>query len=300
MKHSLAILTLDKWPSVEITGEEFQNIKNAKTSLIIALGIEEKFTLLVENYAEYERTLLDLTLTKMIRQDYEWTSLMDDTQLVNRRIANVLMASQLYIDQATHDISSMFGRKSAAASDLRTAFDRESQQSLGYRVMRELRNQVQHRTLLVGNLSYPSTHHQDGKSGTRFGIQIQLDVDELQNDSRFDRQVRAEIEGQESARDLTAMTRGSLESLSRLHQVVRTLTEARFKACATKSDEVLQTAQREIGHLTGLAAVERDDDGTLREKVYLFPDLAKRVHYMRSRYKELKFSSGWYVSSGLA
>jgi hypothetical protein len=65
---------------------------------------------------------------------------MDNIQLVNRRIANVLMASQLYIDQTKHDISSMFGRKSAAALDLQKAFVTEAQQSLEYRVMRELRN----------------------------------------------------------------------------------------------------------------------------------------------------------------
>ena len=135
MIHRLAILTLDNWPFAEISSAEFDAIKDAKTKLTIALEIEEKFELLVENYAEYERTLLDLTLTNMIRQAYVWTSFMDQSELINRRIANFLMTAQLYMDQAKHDIAPMCGRRSKAADELKTAFDRESEQSLGYRVL---------------------------------------------------------------------------------------------------------------------------------------------------------------------
>jgi hypothetical protein len=48
--------------SVDIGADEFCAIEEAKAKLTAILGIEEKFALLVENYAEYERTLLDLSL----------------------------------------------------------------------------------------------------------------------------------------------------------------------------------------------------------------------------------------------
>jgi hypothetical protein len=106
-----AITTLDPWPSIAITAEDFRDIKKAKTNLMIALGIEEKFALLVENYTDYERTLLDLSLKNMIQQGWLWNSFMDDMQMVNRRIANLLMPATLYVDQISHDISCIFGPK---------------------------------------------------------------------------------------------------------------------------------------------------------------------------------------------
>ena len=50
-KHCLRIASLDPWPSVEIGSDEFRAIKEAKAKLTTVLGIEEKFALLVENYA---------------------------------------------------------------------------------------------------------------------------------------------------------------------------------------------------------------------------------------------------------
>ena len=300
MRHRLAILSLDNWPFVEISSGDFDEIKDAKTKLTIALELEEKFELLVENYAEYERTLLDLTLTNMIRQDWVWTNFMDQRQLVNRRVANFLMTAQLYIDQAKHDIATMYGRESQAARDLKRAFDRESEESLGYRVMKKIRNHAQHRALPVGALSYPGTHQQDGKSSVRFGIELQLDLDELRDDPRCDRQLLAELEENGAARDLTCMTRQFMESLSRVHESVRGLTEAEVAVWTAKIDDVVETANAKIGHTLGLAAVSQEDEGTYREKVYVFPDLAKRARDMRTRYQNLKFSSGWYVSSALS
>ena len=300
MRHRLAILSLDKWPFIEISSDEFRQIKGAKTKLTVALEIEEKFELLVENYTEYERTLLDLTLTNMVRQDYVWDSFMDHRQLVNRRIANFLMAAQLYIDQAKHDMATMFGRKSAAAENLSKAFDRESDQSLGYRVMKEIRNYAQHRALPVGPLGYPGKRQQDGKSAVRFGIQPQLDVDELRSDPSFKGTVLAEIEKEPAAQDLTYMIRQFIESLSRVHEAVRDLTEPEVAVWTLKLDNVVERARTEIGHTIGLAAVEQEEEGSYRDKVYVFADLAKRVHDMRSRYRNLKFASGWYVSSGVA
>ena len=299
MRYRLAILTLDNWPFVEISSGEFEEIKDAKTKLTIALELEEKFELLVDNYAEFERTLLDLTLTNMIRQEWVWTSFMNQRQLVNRRIANFLMSARLYTDQAKQDIATMYGAESQAADDLNKAFDRESDESLGYRVMKEIRNHTQHRALPVGELSYPGTHQQDGKSGVRFGIQLQLDVDELRNDPRFNRRLLAEVEQNDAARDLTHMTRQYMESLSRVHESVRGLTEAGVAVWTAKIDDVVETARTKIGHTLGLAAVRQEDEG-LTEKVYVFSDLAKRARGMRVRYPNLKFSARWYVSSAIS
>src|SRR5947208_13497242 len=100
MTYGLTILAIGNTAFLEITPDEFRQIKTAKLIAMTALAIEEKFEILVENYSEYERTLLDLTLGKMIRMNFDAVSFAADRQLINRRIANLLMAARLYIDQA--------------------------------------------------------------------------------------------------------------------------------------------------------------------------------------------------------
>ena len=99
---------------------------------------------------------------------------------------------------------------------------------------------------------------------------------------------------------MTAVLRKSLESLSRIHEFVRQLTEPEVDTRLAKMEDVLKVAQAEIGHLIGLAAIEQSDDGMRRETIPVFRELSERVRQMRTRYRNLKFCSGWYVSSGLA
>ena len=54
------------------------------------ISIEEKFALVVDNYAEHERTLLDLTLSRMLDVDFGYSTVHDGRHLVNRRLANLM------------------------------------------------------------------------------------------------------------------------------------------------------------------------------------------------------------------
>ena len=49
----------------EITEDQFNTVHTAWTRTIAVLEIEEKFNLLVENYADYERELLNITDAKV-------------------------------------------------------------------------------------------------------------------------------------------------------------------------------------------------------------------------------------------
>ena len=296
-KHCLRIASLDPWPSVDIGADEFRGIKEAKAKLTTILGIEDKFALLVENYLEYERTLLDLSLKNMINQEWVWSGFMDDMLLVNRRIANLLTSATLYLYQVPKDLNSILGRKSKAAEAFKDAWAAEEARSLEFRVMRELRNHIQHRDLAIGNLSYPGSHKKDGKSGVRFGIEVALDVRGICADSRIE--VSKEDIRADAAKDVTAVLRKSMDSLSRIHEWARQKTEEVVVGTLQTIDQTLKIAEVEIKHLHGLAAVEYDDDET-QDVVYVFEDLPKRVKQMRARYGNLKLCSGWYVSSGLS
>ena len=128
---------------------------------------------------------------------------------------------------------------------------------------------------------------------------MDLDVDGLCSSPRIDHVAITDLQSP-AARDMTAVLRKSLESLSRIHEFVRQLTEPEVDTRLAKMEDVLKVAQAEIGHLIGLAAIEQSDDGMRRETIPVFRELSERVRQMRTRYRNLKFCSGWYVSSGLA
>src|SRR6478609_5791819 len=103
MRFGITILALGEHPFIEISAEEFSNVKAAKQNLVILLGTEEKYDLVIENYAEFEVELLKLTSHQMIFDGLDWSSFMGNIQLINRRMANLLTEVKLYVDQIKHD-----------------------------------------------------------------------------------------------------------------------------------------------------------------------------------------------------
>src|SRR5262249_11051867 len=80
---------------------EYKEIVDAKSHLIDALVAEEKFDLLVENYLELEKSLLNVTADQMVlrNQDYRWFQF--QRNLINRRLVNMLSACRGYVDYIT-------------------------------------------------------------------------------------------------------------------------------------------------------------------------------------------------------
>lgn len=292
MRHGLTILAIGTWPLVEISFEEFQRIRSAKENVMTALAIEEKFEILVESYREYEGTILDLALKRMIRGEFEWGTFSDDRQLLDRRTANLLTAARTYTNQAPKDVNHMCGRKSETARGVEPAFSREREKSLGFRAMEEIRDHMQHRALIVGRLSYPSARlHDQANSRVRFGVEARLDVEEMRSDPRFDRAILAEIEYQKPAQDLTFVVRQYVEGLSRIHLAIRDSTGQAVDDWTVTLDTAIEKARTKIENTLGLAAVEETAEGNYREEIHLVADITKRLHEMRQRYRNLKFLS---------
>ena len=145
---------------------------------ILAVGLEEKIKLLLDNYEEFEAELVRLADDgKRILSPA--TALMDRMQarmILNRRIVNVLTACRLYLDQSEHAISELFDDRSdevnAAEERRSTAYDNNP----SYRFMEALRNHVQHRGLLVQCLSF---RHSYGGDDVRFRVEPRLKLSNL-------------------------------------------------------------------------------------------------------------------------
>src|SRR6266849_1778491 len=135
MRNCIGSGFIGPWPFVDISAQEFELVKTAKHNLFVLLGVEEKFNLVIGNYLEYEQELLNLALVHMASHNPTWSSFHDAKALINRRLANLLTVSRLYIDQVKHDISSIYGKNASTTIQVRQAFSEQYDRLFGYRVM---------------------------------------------------------------------------------------------------------------------------------------------------------------------
>ncbi len=131
-------------PTLDISSEEFESVKEARRRLFILVGVEEKFDMLVQNYLEYERELLTLALEYMVSRSPQLSTLHEARSLINRRLANLLTMGRLYTDQIERDVSSLFGGDAARESWIKQSFHTQYDSLLGYRVLETIRNSMQH------------------------------------------------------------------------------------------------------------------------------------------------------------
>jgi hypothetical protein len=136
-----------KYEQLPLEEAEFMRIKGAREHILTMVLIEEKFGMVLENYFEFEQTLLDLALRFMVFADLAFTSVMKSLFLTSRRVQNLLSSARLYVDQVRHDLSQLYGGDSERQKSFETATRREYDARLGYRAMEALRNYMQHRSL---------------------------------------------------------------------------------------------------------------------------------------------------------
>ena len=92
---------------VDILIDGYNDLKRAKAIQILALAVEQKFDLVIENHADLERSLLELALRWSI---YGYRESAEVGQLINRRIANSLTMSRVYVDHTGHELAQVYGR----------------------------------------------------------------------------------------------------------------------------------------------------------------------------------------------
>lgn len=92
-------LIINPTPKIELTHDEFNQIKNAKSILKVALDIEVKYDLIVSAYVDLEKDVLALSAENMVRWRSSYESFHETRTLVNRRLITILTAARLYLER---------------------------------------------------------------------------------------------------------------------------------------------------------------------------------------------------------
>lgn len=126
-----------------ISEGEFVTLREAKAGAIRVLAIEEKMDMVLHNFVEHESDFLKLALRSAVFQEYDWSEVRDQTQLVNRRLLNLLSACRLYVDQVPQDLAAL--RDPALRKAFGAAKLHEKRARFGFLFMEAIRNYIQHR-----------------------------------------------------------------------------------------------------------------------------------------------------------
>jgi hypothetical protein len=283
----------------EITKLDFDVLVSSKEDLILLTGIEEKFDVLLSNYAEFEQELLSLTLYNLIHRDLDWLKLRSDVQLINQRLSNLLSSARLYLDQVKHDLSRGFGGKSSsiyqqAVEKISSEYD----SNFSYQVMEAIRNFTQHRSLPVEGISYPMVRDESGSEvGTKFQIIPILAVNELKKDRGIKKELIEYLEKQKDDKNIVNIVpfvRGYIESFGRIHDRIRGLTgHSAVFAERMIQDFLLPLREKYPGSAISIRLQEGKK--ILREE-YIFENLFERREKFLWKNQLLHFLSTRYVT----
>ncbi len=219
--------------SLELDKARFKQVQTAKAVCLVAWDLEEKLSLLLDNFYELEVELLKLAQDLVIWAPHEFLDTMERRLRLDRRLVNVLTACRLYLDQTDHLISGLFGDGAEEFKKIKAFKNNLHANSWGYRLMEALRNHAQHAGLIVHSIGYHRKNHYRQEHGqsvlkaTEFTILPQTSIIEiLAQNPEFKKSVLDELierSGGNDLVDLRPSIREYVSCLIEIHFEIRAL-----------------------------------------------------------------------------
>jgi hypothetical protein len=289
---------------IPITREEFEATRRARVVLSIALGIEEKLDIALENLADLERHLLGLAVDHSIFTGQAEHSLSSARRSTNRRLTNYFATARQYIDQVQHDISRAIepADTGPAQKQISDALSEQYDSRLGYRVIEALRNYAQHRGLPAHAVIFNASRDSSKEVRVRFNVAIYVGVAELKEDGKFKAAVLRELErcaNNEGLVSLMPLVREHSDGLNAINATVRRLLADPLKDAAKLFTTLRARAANEFGNdLHGLSAISHDGNGYHIDWEVITDEYVERRQELESKTLDSSRLAHQYVSSG--
>ncbi|MEQ1596048.1 MAG: hypothetical protein ABL985_13225 [Casimicrobium sp.] len=261
MKYLVRKLVLAPVPEYEISAQDFAKVRRAQFVLANSLAIEEKYEILISNFIDFERTTVSLALTDSIRDIATHTEMFENRVALNTRLANVLSAARLYLDQLPQHMADGLANELAdQKKQLKDKCSQEYDQHFEYRFMEALRNHAQHRGTPVHRTTYLSAWKSaDSDRFMEFSIRAIATREKLSEDETFKKTVLKEMPNEV---DLASALRRYLESISNIHSWARSVLQDKAGEARTFIESLrTRYSQMYRENLAGLAAIQVEDNG---------------------------------------
>jgi len=283
--------------AIELTAREFEEIGIAKRGFLLALGIEEKFHLLLENFAEFEAELLNLSLQHLVFADISWSSFQGDIYTVNRRLVNLLSSTRLYIDHLLHELTASYGSASGIVSATKARLASEYDSSLSFRTIDVIRNHLQHRSLPVDGVKHTASRDESEDAvSVRHNASPRLNILELRADPKVKQSVVAELATLGNEVCVTPLVREYVEAIGRVDEGVRAAMASDVGRWDSQMSAWVERAKTVFGNAAGLAAVRIGADDQERNAEDLFLAFIDRRRLLEQRSRHAAHLANHYVT----
>lgn len=209
---------------MEIKKEEFDSGVALRSNLLELLYWEEKFDYVIGNYTEFEKALLEATAGYSVRGHVESLWMAEKRNLIDRRIANLLTTTKMYLDHSGHHFSKIYGKNSPLMAKIKGLKNSLYDEWVEYRIMEEIRNSVQHWGFSVHALSFPGTTvYREEVRKLEFSCIPYLVPKNFDEDKKFKHSVLEELNQLGEKVDLRPVIRKYVECLATVHEESRKL-----------------------------------------------------------------------------
>lgn len=289
MQYGLVNWAIGENVFLKLTPAKYKQLNTAHKGLWEALQIEEKFNLVIENYAEFERELLTQANDLVIFSNTSWSELQTDKHAINRRLVNLLTTCRLYIDQVPHNINLIYGKGSNQSSDTKRQMSAEFDGNVEYQIMEQLRNHVQHRDIPIYGITKNRwlEDYKTDNSKFKFCVEPKLSVTSIREGGCFKPAILKELEGMGGEVDVRPLIRKYIACIYNIQKSIRKQMKDDIKNWADLiiNAEKRYKAKQKVA--PGLAVVRRNEK---RESEFLFhinPNVIDRYKWFISRNNSL-------------
>ncbi len=280
---------------------DFDKYLHARNIILMAINIEEAFDVLIDNYLEFETTLLQSTNHYLIRFIDDHETFQSERRLFNRKLINLLTTSRAYLDQTSHQLSNNFGESSAQYTGFNEKRELEYAAHLGYRVMEAVRNHVQHYGWPIHSVEYHSQLMGEiAKPKFLFAITPFMKTKYLEEDKEFKSTVLSELKSVEKQKgiDLRPIIRDYIEALADIHTKVRALIQEHIKESEELFIVAIRRFQKKYPGVDpyGLELIV-ENNGEIITAVFILKEFVESLKTLEKKNKNLVNLSKRYVTN---
>lgn len=276
----------------------YTEIKSSRDVLSSAIAIEEKYDILVENFAELERELLHESTQHMIFNLNSYNEFYETKSTLNRRIINLLTAARLYTDQITKHVRCCTKNESDIEPYIKSLFQNEYDSHFEFKLIEAFRNHVQHCGLAIHRTLVKSSWEDFGGDRKQLNqIQLFIRKDELEKDTSFKKSVIKEIPEQVN---IIYAIRTYMGCMSNIHDQIRAKIKNNIDAArlfiSNRIADYISCGGESIG-LNAVHVAENNPSLEAIDRIPLLLDWDEVRVKLQQKNGSIKNIKKWYVSS---
>lgn len=268
---------------LEIKKSEYDSILLGYKNISQSIFLEEKFDLLLSNYYEYEKDLLDTAWYSLLFNDVRQDRLTENRNLITRRIINLLSTSNMYVEQCNSHVGEIFNQDIKVLEDLKQFISKQFDTYLGYRVCYKLRNFSMHFDLpsnLITN-SFRNDEQDDGKTYIKSITIPGITLSFLKRDSNFSNKVIQELESEfGEIIDIRPLLREYILGITKINDYIRDLISKDFKSWFQSIEIFLRRVIKESDNEINLYIFKQENDGKYIPRLISWEFLNRRTFYI--------------------